>query len=159
MSTKVSRALRKLKHSNHLFHFETLKTLYRSIIEPQFRYCCSVWRFCEKNESDKLQKNSKSSSSHAFLQLSRSKSLSGPPSQLTDNKHWLQYMFFKALDSDYCLANLQLLISPGKHSSCNTERSSSPSDTNSTPHLSYSEMAKRLTPSQQSAETLQTNYK
>ena len=45
-----------LNYSKHLFQFETLKTLYTSIIEPHFRYCCSVWGCCGKTEIDRLQK-------------------------------------------------------------------------------------------------------
>ena len=42
--------------SKHLFQFETLKTLYMSIIEPNLRYCCSVWECCGTTEIDRLQK-------------------------------------------------------------------------------------------------------
>ena len=50
ISTKVSRALGILNYSKHLFQSETLKILYTSIIEPHFRYCCSVWGYCGKTE-------------------------------------------------------------------------------------------------------------
>ena len=56
ITTKVSRPLGILNYSKHLFQFETLKTLYTSIIEPHFRYCCSVWVCCGRTEIDRLQK-------------------------------------------------------------------------------------------------------
>ena len=43
-------------HKSYRLKGETLKTLYTSIIEPHFRYCCSVWGCCGKTEIDKLQK-------------------------------------------------------------------------------------------------------
>ena len=56
ITTRVSRALGILNYSKHFFQVETLKTLYKSIIEPHFRYCCSVWGCCGKTEIDRLQK-------------------------------------------------------------------------------------------------------
>ena len=56
ITTKASRAFGILNYSKHLFPFKTLNTLYTSIIEPHFRYCCSVWRYCGKTEVDRLQK-------------------------------------------------------------------------------------------------------
>ena len=35
---------------------ETLKTLYRGIVEPHFRYCCSVWGFAGSSELNRQQK-------------------------------------------------------------------------------------------------------
>ena len=35
---------------------ETLKTLYKGIVEPHFRYCCSVWCCASLNELNQLQK-------------------------------------------------------------------------------------------------------
>ena len=43
VSTKVSRAIGFLKHAKTFLGQETLKTLYTGIVEPHFRYCCSVW--------------------------------------------------------------------------------------------------------------------
>ena len=48
VTTKASRALGILNYSKHLCQFETLKTLCTSIIEPHFRYCCSVWGVVRK---------------------------------------------------------------------------------------------------------------
>ena len=42
VSTKVSRAIGLLKHAKTFVPQETLKTLYTGIVEPHFRYCCSV---------------------------------------------------------------------------------------------------------------------
>ena len=56
ITTKFYRALWILNYSKHLFPFETLNTLYTSIIEPHFRYCCSVWGCCGKTDIDRLLK-------------------------------------------------------------------------------------------------------
>ena len=34
----------------------SLINLYRSIIEPHFRYCCSVWGCCSSTDKNRLQK-------------------------------------------------------------------------------------------------------
>ena len=34
----------------------SLKTLYSSIVEPHFRYCCSVWGCCGTTDINQLQK-------------------------------------------------------------------------------------------------------
>ena len=56
VSTKVSRAVGFLKHAKSFLPKETLKTLYAGIVEPHFRYCCSVWGCCGSMELDQLQK-------------------------------------------------------------------------------------------------------
>ena len=43
LSSKVSRAIGFLKHAKSFLPHATLKTLYTGIIEPHFRFCCSVW--------------------------------------------------------------------------------------------------------------------
>ena len=56
ITMKVSRALGILNYSKHSFQFESLKTLYTSIIEPHLRNFCAVWGCCGKAEIDRLQK-------------------------------------------------------------------------------------------------------
>ena len=34
------------KNMQEAFPLETLKTLYIGIVEPDFRYCCSLWGCC-----------------------------------------------------------------------------------------------------------------
>ena len=46
ISRKVSHALGVLKHAKQFLLQNILKRLYISIIEPQFRYCSSVWGCC-----------------------------------------------------------------------------------------------------------------
>ena len=43
LCSKVSRAIGFLKHAKSFLPHATLKTLYTGIIEPHFRFCCSVW--------------------------------------------------------------------------------------------------------------------
>ena len=56
ISTKVSRAIGFLKYTRNFLPQDTLKTLYTGIVEPHFRYCCSVWGSCGKTDLNQLQK-------------------------------------------------------------------------------------------------------
>ena len=56
VSAKVSRAVGFLKHAKNFLPRETLKTLYTGIVEPHFRYCCSVLGCCGSTEINQLQK-------------------------------------------------------------------------------------------------------
>ena len=58
---KVSRGIGMLKFSKRYLPKESLIMLYRSLIEPYFRYCCPVWGSCGASALDKLQKLQKSS--------------------------------------------------------------------------------------------------
>ena len=56
VSAKVSRAVGLLKYAKRFLPQNSLKTLYTSIVEPHFRYCCAVWGCCGTTEISKLQK-------------------------------------------------------------------------------------------------------
>ena len=56
ISSKVSRAIGFWKHARNPLPQDILKTLYTGIVEPHFRYCCSVWGCCGKTDLIKLQK-------------------------------------------------------------------------------------------------------
>ena len=56
VSSKVSRAIGFLKHAKSLVPSTSLINLYRSIVEPHFRYCCSVWGCCSSTDKNRLQK-------------------------------------------------------------------------------------------------------
>ena len=56
VSTKVSRAVGLLKYGKRFLPQNSLKTFYTSIIEPHFRYSCTVWGCCGTTEILKLQK-------------------------------------------------------------------------------------------------------
>ena len=56
VSSKVARAIGFLKYTKHFIPRNCLNKLYRSIVEPYFRYCCSVWGCCSSTEKDSLQK-------------------------------------------------------------------------------------------------------
>ena len=43
ITEKVSRAIGFLKFAKHFLPEAVVKTLYTSIVEPHFQYCCSVW--------------------------------------------------------------------------------------------------------------------
>ena len=53
---KVSRGIGMLKYSKRYLPKESLIMLYRSLVEPYFRYCCPVWGSCSASALDKLQK-------------------------------------------------------------------------------------------------------
>ena len=56
LRAKVSRALGFLKYAKKLLPQETLSQIYRGIVEPHFRYCCSVWGSCGESKRLALQK-------------------------------------------------------------------------------------------------------
>ena len=53
---KVSRAIGFLRHAKSFLPLASLKTLYTGIVEPHFRYCCSVWGFAGSTDISQLQK-------------------------------------------------------------------------------------------------------
>ena len=56
VSSNVSRRIGYLKHAISFLPEETLKTMYTCIVEPHFRYCCSVWGCCGVSPTNQLQK-------------------------------------------------------------------------------------------------------
>ena len=56
VSAKVSKAVGFLRHAKAFLPQEPLKTLYTSIVQPHFRYCCSVWGCAGSTETNQLQK-------------------------------------------------------------------------------------------------------
>ena len=56
MSSKVSKALGLLKHAKKFLPASSLRSLYLSIVEPHFRYCCSMWECCGSSTLLQLQK-------------------------------------------------------------------------------------------------------
>lgn len=53
---KVSRAIGFLKYAKKFVPKPTLIQMYRGIVEPHFRYCCSVWGSCSEARLQALQK-------------------------------------------------------------------------------------------------------
>ena len=56
VSSKVSRAIGFVKHAKSILPENTLRNMYTGIVEPHFRYCCSVWGCCGLTEINQLQK-------------------------------------------------------------------------------------------------------
>ena len=54
--TKVSRAIGFLKYSRKFVPQNTPSKMYRGIVEPHFRFCCSVWGCCGVTKLQTLQK-------------------------------------------------------------------------------------------------------
>ena len=53
---KISRALVIICHAKQYFPLSALQTIYRSMVEPYFRFCCPVWGMCGTTALNKLQK-------------------------------------------------------------------------------------------------------
>ena len=56
LRAKVSRAIGFLKYAKKILPQETLSQIYSGIVEPHFRYCCSVWGSCGESRRLTLQK-------------------------------------------------------------------------------------------------------
>ena len=56
LRSKVSRAIGFLKYAKKLLPQDTLCKMYRGIVEPHLRYCCSVWGACGGTRLQVLQK-------------------------------------------------------------------------------------------------------
>ena len=56
ISSKVSKAIGLLKHAKNFLPEFSLKSQYFSIVEPHFRYCCSVWGCSGSSTLLELQK-------------------------------------------------------------------------------------------------------
>ena len=61
LSTKISRAIGFLKYAKNFLTQDTLKTLYTGIVEPHFRYCCSVLGNCGATEKNTCKTSKQSS--------------------------------------------------------------------------------------------------
>ena len=56
LQKKISRAIGLLNYARNFVQPSTLINLYRSIIEPHFSYCCSVWGSCGASKLGMLKK-------------------------------------------------------------------------------------------------------
>ena len=56
VTEKASRANGFLKYAQHFLPETIVKTLYTSIVEPHFQYCCSDWGCCNSTDILQLQK-------------------------------------------------------------------------------------------------------
>ena len=56
VATKVCRAIGFLRHAESFLPKASLKTLYTGIVEPNFRYCCSVWGCTGSTDINQLHK-------------------------------------------------------------------------------------------------------
>ena len=83
VSLKVSRGLGILKHAKKFLPFSALTSLYTSIVEPHFRYCCSVWGCAGTTKINRLQKFQ-----NRAARIVTNSSFDTPSNQLTDNLGW-----------------------------------------------------------------------
>ena len=83
VSAKVSRAIGFLKHAKSFLPKETLQTLYTGIVEPHFRYCCSLWGCAGSSEINQLQKLQKRAA-----RIMTNSSLDAPSRPLIEKLGW-----------------------------------------------------------------------
>ena len=83
VSLKVSRWLGILKHAKNFLPFSALTSLYTSIVEPHFRYCCSVWGCAGTTEINRLQKFQ-----NRAARMVTNSSFDTPSNQLIDHLGW-----------------------------------------------------------------------
>ena len=53
---KIAAGIGVLKRSRAFVPFDTLQTMYTSLVQPHFDYCSEIWGCCNKTLSLKLQK-------------------------------------------------------------------------------------------------------
>ena len=56
MTKKISKGIGMLRYAKKSLPLNTIQAMYRSLIEPHFRSCCSVWGACSTTALNKLQK-------------------------------------------------------------------------------------------------------
>ena len=56
VTKKISRALGMIGHAKHCLPLNILQTMYRSMVEPYFRFRCPIWGGCGTTAFNKLQK-------------------------------------------------------------------------------------------------------
>ena len=83
VSSKVSRGLGLLKHAKKVLPFSSLTSLYTSIVEPHFRYCCSVWGCAGTTEINRLQKLQ-----NRAARIVTNSSFNTPSNQLIETLGW-----------------------------------------------------------------------
>ena len=55
-TNKISRGIGMIRYAKQYLPISTVKTMYKSLVEPYFRYCCPVWGNAEMTIIEKLQK-------------------------------------------------------------------------------------------------------
>ena len=83
VSTKVSRAVGILKYAKRFLPHNSLKTLYTSIVEPHFGYCCVEWGCCGMIEISQLQKLQ-----NRAARIITNSRFDAPSKQLIQNPSW-----------------------------------------------------------------------
>ena len=53
---KISRGIGMLRYAKQYLPLSTVKIMYKSLVEPYFRYCCPVWGNAGVTVIEKLQK-------------------------------------------------------------------------------------------------------
>ena len=56
VASKVTRAIAMIRYAKKFLPKHTLKVLYQGLVEPHFRFCCSVWGTCGVTARSTLEK-------------------------------------------------------------------------------------------------------
>jgi len=65
---KIATGIRVLKHSRAFVPFDTLQTMYPSLVQPHFDYCSEIWGCCNKTLSSyQTSETPKSCAAHSFI--------------------------------------------------------------------------------------------
>ena len=56
VTKKISKGIGMLRYAKRYLPLTTIQSMYRSLIEPYFRSCCSVWGVCSTTALNRLQK-------------------------------------------------------------------------------------------------------
>ena len=83
VSLKIFGGLGILKHANKFLHFSVLTSLYTIIVQPYFRYCCSVWGYAGTTEINFLQKLQNRAAT-----IATNSSFDTPSNQLIEKLGW-----------------------------------------------------------------------
>ena len=115
ISRKVSSAIGVWKHTKQFLPQNILKNLYRSIVEPHFRYCSSVWGCCCTTDINRLQKQR-----NRAVRITINSAFDAPTKPLLAylglrsisevNENELKLISFKSLDGFALNYHRQLLI-------------------------------------------------
>ena len=106
ISKKVRKNIGVIKHVRDSVPKESLTLLYKTLIEPYFRYCSSTWGKCEASQIDKLQ----------TLQNRAARAVSKVKFDETDHKQLLKSLGWLNISqlTDFDTASLMFKISREK---------------------------------------------
>ena len=83
MQTKISPSLSFLKYAKKVLRTKILNLIYKGLVEPHFRYCCSVWGNSGESTKNALQKLQNRAAG-----IAKNSSYNASASPLLSKLHW-----------------------------------------------------------------------